>query len=156
MTNSGISLHADDAQINVNIWLTKSSSAGGARGGEKGKEGSNGGLLLYPELQSTAKDLFSTFNSNPPMNVVTSATSAPTSATNEAPNERVVKVMHQANRMVLFDSAMYHQSDQGMNSFGEEFSEQRINLTLLFGRRKDSIARVKLIHEDSRTTSICV
>ena len=88
------------------------------------------------------------------MNVVTSATSAPTSATNEAPNERVVKVMHQANRMVLFDSAMYHQSDQGMNSFGEEFSEQRINLTLLFGRRKDSIARVKLIHEDSRI--ICV
>ena len=67
-----------------------------------------------------------------------------TTATIEASNERVVKVMHQANRMVLFDSAMYHQSDQGMNSFGEEFSEQRINLTLLFGRRKDTIARRKV------------
>ena len=143
VTNSGISLHADDAQINVNIWLTKSSSAGGARGGEKGKERSNGGLLLYPELKSTVKDLFSTFNSNPPMDIVQQTTPA-TSATIEAPNERVVKVMHQANRMVLFDSAMYHQSDQGMNSFGEEFSEQRINLTLLFGRRKDTIARRKV------------
>ena len=123
---SGIGLHADDAQINMNVWLTKS----GGDDQESGTE-SNGGLLLYPELKSDRKDSFATFNHR-------SSTESTMHRKVNNKETQVVEVLHKSNRLVLFDSYMYHQSAAGMNSFGNKFDEGRVNLTLLFGRRKDS------------------
>jgi hypothetical protein len=112
LENSGISVHADDAIINLNIWLTKTTRS------EKKEQA--GGLIIYPGLKSDKKDSFHEFNQSPSrVNVK---------------NAQQVKILHKTNRMVMFDSSMYHQSDAGMN-FGHKYEESRINLTLLYGRR---------------------
>ena len=112
--NSGIALHADDAVINVNIWITKT---------EHDVEQS-GGLLLYPNLHAEKKDSFEDFNTQSAFRL-------------NVENEEVIQVYHKPNRCVIFDSKMYHQSDSDM-MFGKKYENSRINLTLLFGRRKSS------------------
>ena len=113
LEDSGIAVHADDAKINMNIWLTKTTDP---------TREQSGGLIIYPDLKSNKKDSFHEFNQSPSrVNVK---------------NARQVKILHKTNRMVMFDSSMYHQSDAGMN-FGHKYEESRINLTLLYGRRKE-------------------
>ena len=113
LENSGIAVHADDAKINMNIWLTKTTDPTREQAG---------GLIIYPDLKSNKKDSFHEFNQSPSrVNVK---------------NARQIKILHKTNRMVMFDSSMFHQSDAGMN-FGHKYEESRINLTLLYGRRKE-------------------
>ena len=44
-----------------------------------------------------------------------------------------VTVPHRANRMVLFDSSLYHRTDALHFRRGRSYTDRRINLTLLFG-----------------------
>ena len=45
-----------------------------------------------------------------------------------------VVVPHRANRIVIFNSSLFHETDQ--IHFRSGFLNRRINLTLLFGQRK--------------------
>lgn len=141
VTHSGIALHADDAQVNMNIWLTKSRT-------DNMKE-TTGGLLIYPNLKSSNNDLFSKFNQSPPTEIVQKTFMGCSSSSSSCKN-KVIQVLHRSNRMVLFDSSMYHQSDGGMNTFGTKYDESRINLTLLFGRKKG-----KRIKKSDDSSSMC-
>ena len=45
-----------------------------------------------------------------------------------------ITVPHKANRAVIFDSALFHQTDK--YKFQQGYENGRINLTLLFGKMK--------------------
>ena len=117
----GISVHADEAAVNLNIWLTPD---------DANLDPASGGLVVY-----TAKP--------------------PATATAEEYNQRGaefadellrstayenVTIPYRQNRIVVFDSALYHKTDWCSGSGGYE--NRRINLTLLFGkmRRGDDAA----------------
>lgn len=108
-----------------------------------------GGLLIYPNLKSSNNDLFSKFNQSPPTEIVQKTFMGCSSSSSSCKN-KVIQVLHRSNRMVLFDSSMYHQSDGGMNTFGTKYDESRINLTLLFGRKKG-----KRIKKSDDSSSMC-
>ena len=48
-------------------------------------------------------------------------------------NARAIVIPYRANRAVIFNSNLFHQTDK-MN-FKEGYANRRINLTLLYGRR---------------------
>lgn len=111
----GISVHADEAAVNLNIWLTPD---------DANLDPASGGLVVY-----TAKP--------------------PESATAEEYNQRGgeyadellrstgyanVTIPYRQNRIVVFDSALYHKTDSF--KFKEGYENRRINLTLLFGKMR--------------------
>ena len=111
----GISVHADEAAVNLNIWLTPD---------EANLDPESGGLVVY-----TAKP--------------------PATATAEEYNQRGaefadellrstnfenVTIPYRQNRIVVFDSALYHKTDSFR--FREGYENRRINLTLLFGKMR--------------------
>ena len=117
----GISVHADEAAVNLNIWLTPD---------DANLDPESGGLVVY-----TAKP--------------------PATATAEEYNQRGaefadellrstdyenVTIPYRQNRIVVFDSALYHKTDSFR--FRGGYENRRINLTLLFGkmRRGDAAA----------------
>ena len=133
---SGIALHADDAYININIWLTKTQTKVVHVDRQQTDDG-GGGLLIYPHLRAKKEDPFVLFNTKGSMRIHVDAETRSTDGNgNDGGKDLdVVQIPHSTNRMVIFDSSMYHQSDGGMD-FGTGYEEQRINLTLLFGKRK--------------------
>jgi len=108
----GIKMHGDDAAVNVNIWLTPD---------ESNLDKNSGGLVVYRRFPDPSWD-YRTFNHY----------------TNEAKLEKefkddAVKIPYRANRAVIFNSHLWHKTDNFR--FRKGFKDRRINLTLLFGRR---------------------
>ena len=108
-------MHADEAAVNLNIWLTPD---------DANLDPASGGLVVY-----TAKP--------------------PSTATAEEYNQRGaefadellrstayenVTIPYRQNRIVVFDSALYHKTDSFR--FREGYENRRINLTLLFGKMR--------------------
>jgi tetratricopeptide (TPR) repeat protein len=112
-TLQGIGVHADAAAINVNFWITED---------EANLEPEGGGLLVYPNKAPADWD-FEKFNRDPPaiMRFLEAAGSKP------------IRVPHRANRAVIFDSDLFHATDD--LRFREGYLNRRINVTLLYGRR---------------------
>ena len=113
-------MHADEAAVNLNIWLTPD---------EANLDPESGGLVVY-----TAKP--------------------PATATAEEYNQRGaefadellrstayanVTIPYRQNRIVVFDSALYHKTDSFR--FREGYENRRINLTLLFGKMRRGTMR---------------
>ena len=108
---TGIGVHADLGAVSINFWLTPDSA---------NLDPDCGGLLLY-------------------------AAKAPAhwSAERFAPREedirahldslgaQPIKVPYRANRAVLFDSSLLHESD--IFRFAEGYENRRINVTLVYG-----------------------
>jgi hypothetical protein len=46
---------------------------------------------------------------------------------------KAIKVPHRANRAVVFNSALFHETDA--IDFRDSYEDRRINITLLFGRK---------------------
>jgi hypothetical protein len=46
-------------------------------------------------------------------------------------------VQHRANRVVIFDSDLFHQTDE--IAFKEGYLNRRINITMLYGRREAAV-----------------
>jgi len=119
-TLGGINVHADDAQVQVNIFLTPSE----ANLWIKNNTNPSGGLVIY-EAGPPAEWAFDQYNSvrkNPRiLNVVAAA------------GRRNMTVPYIRNRAILFESTYFHKTDNF--KFKKGYKNRRINVTFLFGKR---------------------
>jgi tetratricopeptide (TPR) repeat protein len=111
----GIKVHADFAAINVNFWITPD---------EANLDPDHGGLVIW-DVAAPLDWNFVKYNS----------------ANDEireflrSNNAKSVTVPYRANRAVIFDSDLFHETDK--ISFRPGYENRRINITLLYGRRRD-------------------
>ena len=111
---SGINIHADEAAVNVNFWLTPD---------EANLDPSSGGLVIWDVAAPLDWD-FAKFNGDwDAMRDFLARAGA-----------KSVKVPYRANRAVIFDSDLFHETDT--IRFKEGYLNRRINVTMLFGRRE--------------------
>lgn len=109
----GITIHADQAAVNVNFWITPD---------EANLNPDRGGLVIYnanapPDWEA------GDYNGNDPRiwDFLKRVDAKP------------ITVPYRANRAVIFDSDLFHETD--LLEFKEGYLNRRINLTMLFGRR---------------------
>ena len=112
-SSSGTSLHADSAAVNVNIWITAD---------EANLDEASGGLVLYEGTKAPYDMSFESYNTEP--NKVRAWLK-------NAPNTVRRVVTYKANRMVMFDSQLFHETDK--IRFKKGYRNRRINLTFLYG-----------------------
>lgn len=112
---TGINVHADFAAINVNFWITPKSA---------NLDKSSGGLIVYNSEAPLDWD-FKTYNEN-----------------EKKIREEITKngrrkniIPYNENRAVIFNSNLFHETDQ--IDFKDGYENRRINVTMLFGRRDD-------------------
>jgi len=110
----GIKKHADFAAVNVNFWITPD---------EANLDPEHGGLVVWDKAAPQDWD-FARYN----------AAEADICAFLEEQNSRPVSVPYRANRAVIFDSDLFHETDA--IRFKPGYENRRINITLLFGRRQ--------------------
>ena len=109
----GINVHADFAAINVNFWITPNTA---------NLDPSSGGLVVYNTEAPFEWD-FKTYNNNEKSireEIVKS-------------NQKKTIVPYNENRAVIFNSNLFHETDN--IEFKEGYENRRINVTILFGRR---------------------
>ena len=109
----GIQVHADDAAINVNFWITPNSA---------NLDPSSGGLVVY-NTEAPLEWSFNRYNKNEQKireEILKS-------------NQKKTIVPHNENRAVIFNSNLFHETDN--IKFKAGYENRRINVTLLFGRR---------------------
>jgi tetratricopeptide (TPR) repeat protein len=111
---TGINIHADESAVNVNFWLTPD---------EANLDSESGGLVIWNAAAPLDWD-FAKFNAN---------TSAIRDFLAQTGAGRVT-VPYRANRAVIFDSDLFHETDT--ICFKDGYLNRRINVTMLFGRRE--------------------
>lgn len=109
----GTAVHADVAAVNVNLWITDD---------DANEDPEGGGLVIYTK-QAPREWGFTDYNS---MDKI------PTIRKYLGDSSRVT-VPHKQNRIVLFNSNLFHETQTPR--FRSGYSSRRINLTFLFGRR---------------------
>jgi len=112
-TKKGVNLHADVAAINVNFWI-------GPDGGNETPE--QGGLLVW-DVASPPDWPFADYNANQPK----------MRAFLEDAGAEAVRIPHRCNRALIFNSTLFHETDQIV--FRPDYVNRRINITLLYGIR---------------------
>jgi Flp pilus assembly protein TadD len=111
---SGIAIHADFAAVNVNFWITSD---------DANLEPESGGLIVW-DVPAPLDWGFAKYNSDAAAAREFLARSGAQSVT----------VPHRANRAVIFDSDLFHETDRIV--FKEGYLNRRINITMLYGRRE--------------------
>ena len=114
-TLHGIGVHADFAAVNVNFWITPD---------EANLDPRRGGLVIWDRPAPLGWD-FETYNRE-------------IGAIREflaRSGAKPLTVPHRANRAVIFDSDLFHETDDP--EFKEGYLNRRINITLLYGRRAE-------------------
>jgi len=115
----GIQLHGDVAAVNLNFWITPD---------EANLDEKSGGLRIWDKA-APADWSFNEFNSGAE---VAQSRIHKFLSENEA-NEIVVP--YRQNRAVVFNSDLFHATDEF--HFRDGYENRRINITMLFGLRKD-------------------
>jgi hypothetical protein len=109
----GVNLHADVAAINVNFWI----------GPDEGNENlAQGGLLVWDQ-ESPADWSFDEYNAN----------QSRMRHFLEQSEAQAIQVPHRCNRALVFNSTLFHETDQ--IQFRPDYVNRRINITLLYGIR---------------------
>ena len=109
----GITVHADRAAVNVNIWLTQDSA---------NLDPNSGGLVIYPARATEGQQRDgSAIDGIAGVEEYTRRLQGTDNAT----------IPYRCNRMVIFDSALYHRTDDFR--FKKGYKNRRINLTYLYG-----------------------
>mmetsp|Transcript_35595 Transcript_35595/g.80280 ORF Transcript_35595/g.80280 Transcript_35595/m.80280 type:complete len:409 (-) Transcript_35595:191-1417(-) len=111
----GISVHADEAAVNVNIWVADEDANLDPR---------SGGLVVFTAKPPPGWD-FESYNTDTAR--VVDEILRPTGFAN-------VTVPHRENRAVIFDSDLFHHTDKLDFTRGGGVFKRRINLTLLYGK----------------------
>ncbi len=111
---TGINIHADEAAVNVNFWLTPD---------EANLDPAHGGLVVWDVAAPLDWD-FDKFNANTDAMRDFLAKNGATSVT----------VPYRANRAVIFDSDLFHETDT--IHFADGYTNRRINVTMLYGQRE--------------------
>ena len=112
---TGINVHADFAAINVNFWITPDSA---------NLNPDNGGLIVHKE-EAPLDWNFKAYNRDRQRIREFLA---------ERNNGKMV-VPYAENRIVLFNSNLFHETDT--LEFKSGYENRRINVTMLFGNRRD-------------------
>jgi tetratricopeptide (TPR) repeat protein len=113
-TLAGVNIHADFAAVNVNFWITAD---------DANLNPQSGGLVIWDKAAPLDWD-FTKYNNDEAAIRAFLAESGATSQT----------VPYRANRAVIFDSDLFHQTDE--IAFREGYTNRRINVTMLYGRRR--------------------
>jgi tetratricopeptide (TPR) repeat protein len=107
----GINVHADFAKINLNFWITPDdSNLGPSSGGLKVYKFPAPSSWTFKDYNASAENIYSFLEEN---------------------SLDFIKIPYRCNRAVLFNSALFHETDQ--INFKEGYTNRRINMTYLFG-----------------------
>jgi Flp pilus assembly protein TadD len=115
----GIKKHADFAAVNVNFWITPD---------EANLDPERGGLVVWDVAAPLDWD-FARYN----------AAEEDIASFLARENAKPVTIPYRANRAVIFDSDLFHETD--IIRFKPGYQNRRINVTLLFGRRQTQRGR---------------
>lgn len=107
----GINVHADFAKVNLNFWITPS---------ESNLDANSGGLRVYT-VPAPSTWTFHDYNKNSEQIYEFLSKNSSSSVT----------VPYRGNRAVLFNSALFHETD--VIKFKEGYENRRVNMTYLFG-----------------------
>jgi tetratricopeptide (TPR) repeat protein len=110
---SGIPMHADQAAVNVNFWITSD---------DANRDPGSGGLVVWDTKAPLDWD-FARYNTD----------EAAIRAFLAEKGAKPIVVPHRANRAVIFDSDLFHETDKIV--FKDGYENRRINVTMLYGRR---------------------
>lgn len=110
----GIAIHADAAAINVNFWVAPDTA---------NLDPNSGGMVIYDKV-APEEWAFDAYNVDTP---------AIKRFIRES-QAQTIRIPHRQNRMVLFNSSLFHETDEF--HFGNAYPERRINITMLFGHRR--------------------
>ncbi|MGB7300950.1 MAG: tetratricopeptide repeat protein [Burkholderiaceae bacterium] len=113
MLGKGINIHADFAKVNLNFWITPD---------EHNLDNTCGGLKVY-ETPAPADWTFHDYNSN-------SQAIYDHLAKHDSASQTIT---YRCNRAVLFNSALFHETDR--IQFADGYRSRRINITYLFGKQ---------------------
>lgn len=111
-------MHADEAAVNINLWVTPTSA---------NLDPTSGGLVVYKALAPSEWE-FQRFNR--PNSRDLQAILGPSGFDNYT-------VPYRQNRIVIFNSNLLHKTD--VHTFKQGYRNRRINLTYLFGRREPHV-----------------
>lgn len=109
----GIGIHADEAAVNVNFWITPDAA---------NLDPESGGLVIWDKAAPLEWD-FAKFNADE---------KAAYDFLEKSGAQKIV-VPYRANRAVIFDSNLFHKTDR--IRFKPGYENRRINITMLYGRR---------------------
>jgi hypothetical protein len=110
----GITLHGDDAAVNVNFWITP---------GAANLDPESGGLVVFPAKAPKEWD-FDRLNRDPEA----------IRRFLEASGAQAVAIPYRQNRAVIFDSDLLHAT--APLRFKPGYENRRVNVTMLFGKRR--------------------
>ncbi len=108
-----IGIHADEAAVNVNFWITPD---------DANLDPESGGLVVW-DVAAPLDWNFEKYNSDTKAMLDFLARN----------NARSVTIPYRANRAVIFNSNLFHKTD--VIRFKDGYLNRRINVTLLYGRR---------------------
>ena len=114
---TGIPMHADFAAVNVNFWITPDDANLDAQGG---------GLVVW-DVEAPLDWDFAEYNRDGPR----------MRGFLEDNNAQPLVVPHRQNRVVMFNSDLFHETDA--LSFRPGYRNRRINITMLYGKRGDTV-----------------
>jgi tetratricopeptide (TPR) repeat protein len=109
----GIKVHADFAAVNVNFWITPD---------EANNDPESGGLRIWDVGAPSDWD-FAQYNGE----------AGPIRDFLASKGAKETVVPYRANRAVIFDSELFHETDRF--DFKPGYENRRINITMLYGRR---------------------
>jgi len=112
----GINIHADFAAVNVNFWITAD---------DANLDPDSGGLVVWDKPAPMDWSFAQYNNPNAGQNIREFLARS---------GARSVTVPHRANRAVIFDSDLFHETDRIV--FKEGYLNRRINITMLYGLRE--------------------
>jgi len=107
----GIRMHSDDAQVSINIWLNPAMS-----------DGMTGGGMHFWNQETGVRWSFEQMQDSEDLNQLVS-------------EKDKFTVPFRTNRAILFKSRMLHETEE-FNFPASGYKNRRINLTLMFGDRK--------------------
>jgi tetratricopeptide (TPR) repeat protein len=110
---SGIRVHADFAAVNVNFWITPD---------EANLDPDHGGLVIWDVAAPLGWDFMKYNAAESEIRDYLRNTGA-----------KSITVPYRANRAVIFDSDLFHETD--VIRFRDGYENRRINVTMLYGRR---------------------
>ena len=106
----GIGVHADDARVNVNFWITNDTA---------NLNNDNGGMIIWKKTPSDSAS-FKDFNSIESMDKIKG----------EVKDTDFMRIQYKSNRAVIFNSKLYHATDK--IEFKDNYKDRRVNVTFLY------------------------
>jgi Tfp pilus assembly protein PilF len=114
----GLNVHADAAAVNVNFWITPD---------EANLDPETGGLVVW-DKEAPRDWNFREYNNDRNRKKIFDWLAGA--------GAQAVRIPYRANRAVVFNSDLFHETDRF--SFKDEYESRRINITLLYGHRHDA------------------